>query len=127
MIPERAVFAIFPYLITRERVRIRGIDFRSNQDIADLPADVQEHLTTLSQMFFLEDGVRIEQMICATSNFRRTRRSRRIRYVACTRPDCSSGICIPIPTLLVASSCLLRTRPSSSSGSVIHLAIQGWS
>ena len=65
MIPERAVFAFFPYLITRERVRIRGIDFRSNQDIADLPADVQEHLTTLSQMFFLEDGVRIEQMICA--------------------------------------------------------------
>ena len=65
MIPERAVFAFFPYLITQERLSIRGIEFRSNQDIADLPADVQEHLTTLSQMFFLEDGVRIEQMICA--------------------------------------------------------------
>src|SRR5207302_8547382 len=65
MVPERAVFAFFPYLITRERVKVRGIEFRSNQDIADLPADVQEHLTTLSQMFFLEDGVRIEQMICA--------------------------------------------------------------
>lgn len=65
MIPERAVFAFFPYLITRERVTIRGIEFRSNQDIADLAADVQEHLTTLSQMFFLEDGVRIEQMVCA--------------------------------------------------------------
>jgi hypothetical protein len=65
MIPERTVFAFFPYLITRERVRIRSIEFRSNQDIADLPADVQEHLTTLSQMFLLEDGVRIEEMICA--------------------------------------------------------------
>jgi hypothetical protein len=65
MIPERAVFAFFPYLITRERVRIRGIEFRSNQDTADLPADVQIHLTTLSQMFFLEDGVRMEQMTCA--------------------------------------------------------------
>jgi hypothetical protein len=65
MISERAVFAFFPYLITRERVRIRGIEFRSNQDIADLPADIQEHVTTLSQMFFLEHGVRIEQMTCA--------------------------------------------------------------
>jgi hypothetical protein len=65
MIPERAAFAFFPYLVTRERVSIRGIEFRSNQDIAGLDADVQEHLTALSQMFFLEDGVRIEQMICA--------------------------------------------------------------
>jgi hypothetical protein len=64
VITERAIFAFFPYLITRERVGIRGIEFRSNQDIADLPADVQEHLITLSQMFFLEDGVRIEQMTC---------------------------------------------------------------
>jgi hypothetical protein len=62
---ERAVFAFFPYLITRERPRIRGIEFRSNKDIADLPSDVREHLTALSEMFFLQDGVRIEQMICA--------------------------------------------------------------
>jgi hypothetical protein len=65
MNPEQAVFAFFPYLITRERPRIRDIEFRSNKDIADLPSDVQEHLTTLSEMFFLQDGVRIGQMVCA--------------------------------------------------------------
>jgi len=65
MKPEQAVFAFFPYLITRERPRIRGVEFRNNKDIADLPSDVQEHLTTLYEMFFLQDGVRIEQMICA--------------------------------------------------------------
>lgn len=65
MSPEQAVFAFFPYLITGERPRIRGIEFRSNKDIADLPSDVQEHLTTLSEMFFIQDGVRIEQMVRA--------------------------------------------------------------
>jgi hypothetical protein len=45
---DRAVFAFFPYLITRERLRIRGVEFRSNMDIADLPSDVQEHLTTFT-------------------------------------------------------------------------------
>src|SRR5205085_8040988 len=34
-------------------------------DIARLPADVQEHITTLSQMFFIDQGVRIDEMICA--------------------------------------------------------------
>lgn len=61
---ERTVFAFFPYLITRERPRICGVEFRSNKDIDDLPSDVQEHLTTLSEMFFIQDCVRIEQMVC---------------------------------------------------------------
>jgi hypothetical protein len=65
MNPERILFAFFPYLVTRERVNIRGITFRSSQDIADLLPDVQGHITTLSEMFFLEHGVRIERMICA--------------------------------------------------------------
>lgn len=75
MTPERAVFAFFPYLVTSERFRLRGIEFRSNQDIAYLPAEAQEHLTTLSQMFFLEDGVRIEQMTCTPRTPRRQGRA----------------------------------------------------
>jgi Apea-like HEPN len=65
MNPERALFAFFPYLITLDRPRIRGIEFRSNEDIADLPKGVQDHLATLCEMFFLQDGVRIEKMVCA--------------------------------------------------------------
>ncbi len=66
---ERTIFAFFPYLYMKkgkeERVNIRGIEFRSNQDIDGLTPDVQYHLKTLSQMFFLQDGLRIEQMTCA--------------------------------------------------------------
>ena len=69
MIPERTVFAFFPYLITHNRVPLRGIEFRSNTDLDDLPADAKKHLEILSQMFFLQDGVRIEQMTCACLEF----------------------------------------------------------
>ncbi len=59
------VFAVFPYLRTRERVAIRGIEFRSSRDLADLQDDARKHLTTLCEMFFLQDGVRIVEMTCA--------------------------------------------------------------
>lgn len=59
------VFAVFPYLRTTERVAIRGIEFRSSRDLADMPDDARKHLTTLCEMFFLQDGVRIVDMTCA--------------------------------------------------------------
>jgi len=65
MISDRVLFAFFPYLVTERRVRIRGIELRNCKDIADLPADAQEHLTTLSAMFFVDDTFRIENMTCA--------------------------------------------------------------
>lgn len=62
---EQARFAFLPYLVTRKRVRIRGIEFRSNHDIADMPEDVQSHVKTLSEMFFADNVFRIEEMTFA--------------------------------------------------------------
>jgi hypothetical protein len=58
------VFAVLPYLKTSNRVRIRGIEFRSNRDLEDLPPDVRTSLLGLCEMFFLQDGLRIEEMTC---------------------------------------------------------------
>jgi len=59
------LFAVLPYLRTESRVRIRGIEFRSNRDLADVPTDVQGHLSTLCDMFFLGSDARIRDMTCA--------------------------------------------------------------
>jgi hypothetical protein len=57
-------FVVFPYLKTRNRVRLRGIELRSNQDLDDLPQEVQQRLRTLCNLFRLQEGVRINDMVC---------------------------------------------------------------
>jgi hypothetical protein len=52
-------FAFLPYLRTRERCTIRGIEFRSINDVADLDAEMKGHVTTLGRMFFTCQNGRI--------------------------------------------------------------------
>src|SRR5271157_2074246 len=77
------IFVVFPYLKTRDRIRIRGIEFRSNRDLADLSSEIQSHLTRICQMFFVSDGVRIEQMTCAYLPLTdyRPEREKRLRHL----------------------------------------------
>src|SRR5258708_35662404 len=62
---KEVVFAILPYLKTSESLIMRGIRFRSSDDLADLAPEQQEHLKTLFSMFFLRDDLRITRMIYA--------------------------------------------------------------
>ena len=46
------LFAVLPYLRTHDRrARIRGIEFRNNSDLDDLPSEARDHLATLGKMF----------------------------------------------------------------------------
>jgi hypothetical protein len=60
------IFFIFPYLKTRHRIRLRGVEFRSSSDLDDLDTEARDHLTKLCAMFFLGDGVQIRKMTCAS-------------------------------------------------------------
>ncbi len=62
---SESMCAVFPYLRTRERVKIRGIEFRSNKDLEDLPPDAQQAIEMLCSMFLIQDGVQITEMTCA--------------------------------------------------------------
>ncbi len=62
---KEVVFALLPYLKTSESLSMRGIRFRSSDDLADLAPEQQEHLKTLFSMFFLRDDLRITRMIYA--------------------------------------------------------------
>ena len=42
--------------VPASELRIRGIEFRSSRDLADLQDDARKHLTSLCEMFFLQDG-----------------------------------------------------------------------
>lgn len=55
-------FAVLPYLKTSGRTTICGIEFRSVFDLEGLPSDVCEHVKTLSHVFYLQDGVRLNAM-----------------------------------------------------------------
>ena len=61
-----SIFCIFPYLKTNQRLRLRGVEFRSSSDLDDLDAEARDHLKTLCAMFFLGDGVQIREMTCAS-------------------------------------------------------------
>lgn len=61
----KQVFVILPYLKTSNRCTIRGIDFRNNEDLCDLPQESREHLVALCEMFFLQEGTRINRMTCS--------------------------------------------------------------
>jgi hypothetical protein len=59
------IYGVFPYLKTRERIRLRGVEFRSSDDLDDVAPGPREHLKALCAMFFLGDGVQIRRMTCA--------------------------------------------------------------
>jgi len=62
---KKDVFVIFPYLKTTNRVLLRGIVFRSSDDLEGLSSEQQEHLKTLFAMFFLRNNLRIKRMVYA--------------------------------------------------------------
>ena len=59
---KEVVFALLPYLKTSESLSMRGIRFRSSDDLTDLAPEQQKHLKTLFSMFFLRDDLRITRM-----------------------------------------------------------------
>ena len=62
---KKDIFVILPYLKTTERVLLRGILFRSSDDLEGLSVDQQTHLQTLFAMFFLRNNLRIKRMTYA--------------------------------------------------------------
>lgn len=59
MAQNKKLFAFFPYVRTRKRCRIRGIEFRSIDDLEGLESGVLTHVETLGRMFYTSDGARI--------------------------------------------------------------------
>ncbi len=59
MIPS-AQFAVVPYLKTSGRVVYRGITFRASSDVDGLTPEEQEHVKSLTAMFFLRDNLQIQ-------------------------------------------------------------------
>lgn len=59
------VFVVLPYLKTRKAFRLRGILFRSNDELDGLSPEQQEHLKTLFAMFFLRNELHITHMTYA--------------------------------------------------------------
>jgi hypothetical protein len=64
-VDEEHVYLILPYLTCRKRFRVRGLEFRNSEDLADLSVANKEHLSALCEMFFLQENVRIKQFVCA--------------------------------------------------------------
>lgn len=58
-------FAILPYLKTSEPIQVRGIQFRSSDDVEGLPEESKNHLKVLTSLFFLKDSLRILKMTYA--------------------------------------------------------------
>lgn len=56
------VFVVLPYLKTRKSIRLRGILFRSNDDLSKLSSEQQIHLKALFAMFFLREELHITHM-----------------------------------------------------------------
>src|SRR4051812_32800660 len=63
--PHPYIYAVYPYLKTRGRIRLRGVEYRSCEDLDDVDPGAREHLKRLCAMFFLGDGVQIREMTCA--------------------------------------------------------------
>src|SRR5205823_5282952 len=62
---RKDVFVVVPYLKTTKPVDIRGILFRSNDDLEGLSPEQQTHLKSLFAMFFLRNDLRIRRMTYA--------------------------------------------------------------
>jgi hypothetical protein len=65
----KEMFAILPYLKTSGLVKVRGIEFRSSNDLKGLSDQVQEHLRALFSMFFLRANHRIKEMVYSHLDF----------------------------------------------------------
>jgi len=61
MKPTR-LYCVLPYLKTSHPVSVRGVAFRSSNDLEGLPAVSQRHLRTIFDMFFLRNDQRIGAM-----------------------------------------------------------------
>ena len=59
------LFIVLPYLKTSSPVMVRGIQFRSSDDIDFLPKETQEALKAIFSVFFLRDNLRIKRMTYA--------------------------------------------------------------
>lgn len=64
--PHPYLYAVFPYLKTRGRIRLRGVEYRGSDDLDDIDPGPRDHLKALCAMFFLGDGVQIRRMTCAS-------------------------------------------------------------
>jgi hypothetical protein len=62
---KKDVFVVLPYLKTTEPVFLRGIHFRSSDDLEGLEREQKAHLETLFAMFFLRENLRIKRMTYA--------------------------------------------------------------
>jgi hypothetical protein len=62
---NKVIFVILPYLKTAKPVNIRGITFRSSNDLDGLSTEDQRHLKNLFAMFFLRNSLRITEMTYA--------------------------------------------------------------
>lgn len=60
-----ASFVILPYLRTSGPAYVRGIEFRSSNELQALPDESRRHLETLFEMFFVRDKLRITDMTYA--------------------------------------------------------------
>ena len=60
MTEHKKCLVIFPYLKTRDRFIIGGFEFRSTDDIADLPSDESDSIKNIVQMLYIQDDIRIK-------------------------------------------------------------------
>jgi len=65
---HRELFAFLPYIRTRERCSVRGIEFRCVSDIEGLDTTAQEHVERLGKMFFTCQGARIAEPTFAVAS-----------------------------------------------------------
>ncbi len=56
------IFVILPYMVLSRPLTIRGITFRSSNDLAGIDDAAATHLTTLFKLFFLRDTLRFKRM-----------------------------------------------------------------
>jgi hypothetical protein len=63
---ERTWYGFFPYLSTRERVVVRGVELRGTHDLDGLSPGAQHDLRTLAAMFCRHDGTELTDMVYTT-------------------------------------------------------------
>ncbi|MGE0605934.1 MAG: hypothetical protein AB7O62_02325 [Pirellulales bacterium] len=121
---ERYVYLILPYLTCRQRFRVRGLEFRNSEDLSDLPGASKEHLSTLCEMFFLQENVRIKGFVCAALQLPQEeaerRRHSRLVYEAhlliaylYSSPHPSGGVLLPFESSSLFTFSLGDSPPGS--------------
>jgi Apea-like HEPN len=64
---DKPLFAIFPYLKTSRRISLCGIEFRRSQDLEGLSDETRKDVVDLSNVFYLQTGVKIRDMVFAVT------------------------------------------------------------